>query len=91
MAVPGFSITELIQAAGHIKIIYDSFFNKYTNSAAQIRGLAEDIEQFKAKGDETQHLYVVSPTNLRLFIESAELSLSRWRSFGGWFATMEEL
>jgi hypothetical protein len=42
-------------------------------------------------GDKTQHLYVVSPTNLQLFIESTELSLSRWRSFGGWFATMEEL
>jgi hypothetical protein len=36
------------------------------------------------KGDETQHLYVVSPTNLQLLMESAELSLSRWRSFGRW-------
>jgi hypothetical protein len=38
----------------------------------------------KPEGDETQHLYVVSPTNLQLLMESAELSLSRWRSFGGW-------
>jgi serine/threonine protein kinase len=36
------------------------------------------------EGDETQHLYVVSPTNLQLLMESAELSLSQWRSFGGW-------
>jgi hypothetical protein len=43
------------------------------------------------QGDETQHLYVVSPMNLQLFIESAELSLSQWRSFGRWFATVEEL
>jgi hypothetical protein len=42
-------------------------------------------------GDETQHLYVVSPTNLQLLMESAELILSRWKSFGGWFATVEEL
>ena len=35
-------------------------------------------------GDKTQHLYVVSPTNLQLLMESAELSLSRWRSFDGW-------
>jgi hypothetical protein len=46
---------------------------------------------YMSVGDETQHLYVVSLTNLQLFIESAELSLSRWRSFGGWFATVEEL
>jgi hypothetical protein len=30
------------------------------------------------------HLYVVSLTNLQLLMEFAELSLSQWRSFGGW-------
>jgi hypothetical protein len=47
MAVPGFSVSDLIQALGQAKIVYDAFFNEYTNSAAQVRDLADDIEQFR--------------------------------------------
>ena len=46
-AVPGFSVTDLIQAVCHIKTVYDAFFNKYTNSAVQVRGLADRIQQFQ--------------------------------------------
>jgi hypothetical protein len=45
--VPGFSVTDLIQAVGHIKTVYDSFFDKYTNSATQLRDLADQIQQFQ--------------------------------------------
>jgi hypothetical protein len=45
--VPGFSVTELIQAVAHAKTVYDSFFDKYTNSASQLRDLADHIEQFQ--------------------------------------------
>ena len=47
MAVPGFSVSDLIQALGQVKIVYDAFFNEYTNSAAQVKDLADDIEQFR--------------------------------------------
>jgi DNA helicase IV len=47
MAVPGFSVNDLIQALGQAKIVYDAFFNEYTSSAAQVRDLADDIEQFR--------------------------------------------
>ena len=47
MAVPGFSVTDLIQALGQVKIVYDAFFNEYTNSASQVRDLADHIEQFR--------------------------------------------
>ena len=47
MAVPGFSVSDLIQALGQVKIVYDAFFNEYTNSASQVRDLADDIEQFR--------------------------------------------
>jgi hypothetical protein len=47
MAVPGFSITELIQALGQVKVVYDAFCNTHKGSAAQVRYLAEDIEQFR--------------------------------------------
>jgi hypothetical protein len=45
--VPGFSVTELIQAVGHIKTVYDAFFSKYTNSETQVRDLADHIQQFQ--------------------------------------------
>lgn len=47
MAVPGFSVTELIQAAGHFKIVYDGFFSKHSNSASKIRDLADHIQEFQ--------------------------------------------
>ena len=47
MALPGFSISDLIQALGQVKIVYDAFFNEYTNTAAQVRDLADDIDQFR--------------------------------------------
>jgi hypothetical protein len=45
--VPGFSVSDLIQAVGHIKTVYDAFFNKYTNSVVQVRSLANRIQQFQ--------------------------------------------
>lgn len=47
MAVPGLSVTDLIQAVGHAKTVYDGFFDKYSNSASQFRDLADHIEQFQ--------------------------------------------
>lgn len=47
MALPGFSVTELIQALGQAKSIYDAFFNEHTKSSVQVRGLANEIEQFR--------------------------------------------
>lgn len=47
MAVPGFSVNDLIQALGQAKTVYDAFFNEYTNTASQLRDLADDIEQFR--------------------------------------------
>jgi len=48
MAVPGFSVSDLIQAVGHVKTLYGAFFSKYTNSAVQVRNLANRIQQFQA-------------------------------------------
>lgn len=56
MAVPGFSVTDLIQAMGHIKTVYDAFFNEYTNSAAQLRDLKDDLEQFQLNLQEHQRI-----------------------------------
>jgi hypothetical protein len=47
MAVPGFSVSELIQALGQAKNVYDAFFNEYKNSASQVKDLADDIEHFR--------------------------------------------
>ena len=47
MAVPGFSVTDLIQAASHFKIVYDGFFSKHSNSASLIRDLADHIQEFQ--------------------------------------------
>jgi hypothetical protein len=47
MAVPGFSVSDLIQALGQVKMVYDAFFNEYTNAASQVRDLADHIEQFR--------------------------------------------
>jgi hypothetical protein len=49
MALPGFSISDLIQALGQVKMIYDAFFNEYTSSASQLRDLADEIDQFRKK------------------------------------------
>jgi hypothetical protein len=47
MALPGFSVSELIQALSQAKSIYDAFFNEYTNSSLQVRNLASEIGQFR--------------------------------------------
>ncbi|KIN05145.1 hypothetical protein OIDMADRAFT_177451 [Oidiodendron maius Zn] len=47
MAVPGFSVSDLIQALSHAKTVYDAFFNEYTSSASQLRDLRDDLEQFR--------------------------------------------
>jgi Fic family protein len=49
MALPGFSISDLIQALGQVKMVYDAFFNEYTSSASQLRDLADEIDQFRKK------------------------------------------
>jgi hypothetical protein len=45
--VPGVSVSELIAAAGHVKTVYDAFFNKYTSSAIQLRDLVDSIDLFE--------------------------------------------
>jgi hypothetical protein len=45
--VPGFSVSELIAAAGHVKTVYDAFFDKYTSSASQLRDLVDSIDLFE--------------------------------------------
>jgi hypothetical protein len=47
MAVPGFSVSELIQAVGHVKTGYDAFFSKYANSPALVRNLNDEIKAFQ--------------------------------------------
>lgn len=47
MIPPGYSVSDLIQVLGQVKVVYDAFFNEYTNSASQLRDLADDIEQFR--------------------------------------------
>jgi len=46
MAAPGFSVSDLIDAAIQVKVVYDAFFNKYTNSASQVRELVDEIRRF---------------------------------------------
>lgn len=46
MAVPGFSVNDLIDAAVQVKVVYDAFFNKNTNSATQLRDLINEIDRF---------------------------------------------
>src|SRR5579871_5749056 len=47
MAVPGFSITELIQAARHVKTAYNAFFSEESKSPALLLELANDIKLFE--------------------------------------------
>ncbi|TAQ85276.1 hypothetical protein B7494_g6409 [Chlorociboria aeruginascens] len=56
MAGLGFSITELIQALVQAKHVYDAFFDKYKNSASQVRELAEDIDQFRRNLEEHREI-----------------------------------
>lgn len=46
MAVPGFSVNDLIDAAVQVKVVYDAFFNKNSNSATQLRDLVNEIDRF---------------------------------------------
>lgn len=43
----GFSVSELIQAVGHVKTTYDAFFSKYANSSALVRSLNDEIMAFQ--------------------------------------------
>jgi hypothetical protein len=45
--VPGFSVSDLIAALSQAKGVYDAFFHKNKNAAAQVKHLAEEIEQFR--------------------------------------------
>jgi hypothetical protein len=56
MAVPGFSISDLIQALGQAKIVYDAFFHEYASSKAQLRSLRDDIAQFQLHLQKQQEL-----------------------------------
>lgn len=47
MALPGFSVSELIQAVGHVKTGYDAFFSKYASSSALVRNLNDEIRAFQ--------------------------------------------
>jgi hypothetical protein len=47
MAVPGFSVSDLIAALAQTKQVYDAFFDKHKNAASQIMQLAEDIGEFR--------------------------------------------
>lgn len=62
MAVPGFSVNDLIQALGQAKRVYDAFFSEYANTAAQVRDLADDIEQFHK--NLTKHQQIVEERGL---------------------------
>ncbi|KFY25327.1 hypothetical protein V493_04703, partial [Pseudogymnoascus sp. VKM F-4281 (FW-2241)] len=46
MALPGFSINDLIDAAVQVKVVYDAFFNKNTNAATQLQDLIYEISRF---------------------------------------------
>ncbi|OBT70503.1 hypothetical protein VE03_00180 [Pseudogymnoascus sp. 23342-1-I1] len=46
MAVPGFSINDLIDAAVQVKVVYDAFFNKNSNSATQLQDLIYEVSRF---------------------------------------------
>ena len=46
MTTPGFSITEIIQAAHKLKLVYDAFFDKYENAESRVRELSHAIDVF---------------------------------------------
>jgi hypothetical protein len=48
MAAPGFSVSELIQAASKLVDVYKSFNDKYDNAQSRVRDLAGFIELFRA-------------------------------------------
>jgi hypothetical protein len=48
MTAPGFSINDLIDASIQVKVIYDAFFSKDSNSAAQVKDLIYEIGRFAA-------------------------------------------
>lgn len=56
MVVPGLSVSDLIQALGQVKVVYDAFFNEYTSAASQLRDLADDIEQFRTNLQKHQEI-----------------------------------
>ncbi|KFY46381.1 hypothetical protein V494_00469, partial [Pseudogymnoascus sp. VKM F-4513 (FW-928)] len=57
MAVPGFSVNDLIDAAVNVKLIYDSFFHKHTNAAAQLKVLIDEIDRFADNLEENRELF----------------------------------
>ncbi len=53
---PGYSVSDIIQAAAHVKKIYDSFYKDDTSSFAQLRDLVDDIDQFRAQLEKHEKL-----------------------------------
>jgi hypothetical protein len=80
MAVPGFSINDLIQALGQAKTLYDAFFSEYTSSAAQVRDLAEEIESFRRNLNKHREILEVHGLEYKGF-EAVYRTLSSCRNF----------
>jgi hypothetical protein len=58
MAVPGFSVNELIDAAIHCKTVYDAFFKKNANTASQVRDLIDEINTFAGYLNEHKEVFL---------------------------------
>ncbi len=80
MAGPGFSITELIQALGKVKDVYDAFCNEYTSSASQIRDLTNDIHQFHTNLENHKKILVTRGLGYPGY-EAIHRTLDRCREF----------
>jgi hypothetical protein len=80
MAGPGFSITELIQALGKVKDIYDAFCNEYTSSASQLRDLNNDIHQFHTNLEHHKKILVARGLGYSGY-EAVQRTLEQCRKF----------
>lgn len=47
MATPGFSISELIEAAAKTKQVYDAFFHQFDNASNRVRELRDTVDLFQ--------------------------------------------
>jgi hypothetical protein len=47
MAVPGFSVNDLIQAIAKVKDVYDAFFDEYSNAPRQLRELRDELQRLQ--------------------------------------------
>jgi hypothetical protein len=77
MSVPGFSVSELIQAVGHVKTAYDAFYAKHTNSRALMRELDDEICGFKDYLEEHQRSDTLTEATYR----SIQGTLGQYESF----------